>query len=78
MTSKEDRSKPLKSKDFIAIGLFVVLIIGISLWFPENWGKQIVKWFSHSLFVFPFWVLMLLLIYRRWRISQRFSKDTSA
>ncbi len=71
MTTKEEISRPLNSKDAIALGVFILLIIGMILWFPKHWDAELGKWLSSPIVVFPFWAIMLFVIYRRWKLSHK-------
>jgi len=76
--SKENRIRPMKTKEFLILGGFIVAVIGLGLLHLDKWGEQIEKGMMHPLFVFPFWTVMLFLTYRRWKIGQERSKDNTA
>ncbi len=78
MMSKEERSKPLKSRDFIFIGGFIVLIIGMILWCPKTWDNQLGKWITNPLVVITVWLVLIFITYRRWKVGRAIFRNKIA
>jgi len=70
-----ERSRPLASRDFLFIGLGLLVLIGFCVavrrWLPEDVGIGVIHILRHPAFVIPFWALCVWLVYRRWRLSER-------
>jgi len=72
MMSKEERAKPLKSRDFIFLGGIIVLIIGMGFWFPKTYDDQLGKWIKNPFVVITAWLILIFTTYRRWKRGRQF------